>query len=342
MPHEALLQVDRLSIQYQSEHGPLDAVQNVSFVVRENEVFGLVGESGSGKSTIAKALMRTLEEGGWVSGGSVYFGETDVLGLEGETLRQFRWRRIAMVFQGALNVLNPVLTIGEQICDTLFAHEPNLAKEAATARARELLELVGIAPERLGSYAHELSGGMRQRVMIAIALSLSPDLLILDEPTTSLDVLVQREILAHLARLRENLGFSVLFITHDLPLLFEYADRVAVLYSGEIIEMGAVRDLLLYPAHPYTAALFASIPSLSAPTTELRAIRGAPPSLHERPPGCAYHPRCDRVIERCQRVAPDAVISSHHLVRCHVATPPPAPTLGTVDSRGPNHANSNT
>jgi oligopeptide/dipeptide ABC transporter ATP-binding protein len=271
------------------------------------------------------------------------FNAINMITADKPALRRIRGAEMSMIFQDPLTSLTPHMTVGAQMREILALHQ-NLRGEDANRRCVEWLEHVRIpeAARRLDQFPHELSGGMRQRVMIAIALSLSPDLLILDEPTTSLDVLVQREILAHLARLRENLGFSVLFITHDLPLLFEYADRVAVLYSGEIIEMGAVRDLLLYPAHPYTAALFASIPSLSAPTTELRAIRGAPPSLHERPPGCAYHPRCDRVIERCQRVAPDAVISSHHLVRCHVATPPPAPTLGTVDSRGPNHANSNT
>jgi peptide/nickel transport system permease protein len=263
---DVVLRVTDLSVTYQGER-PVPAVQHVSLTLRRGEILGLAGESGCGKTTLAYAINRLHRPPAEVTGGSVTFhgadGSLDLLALTPEQLRAFRWSKLSMVFQGAMNALNPVLTIRAQMADVLTTHRPAMSRTARRARCAELLELVGVDSRRLQSYPHELSGGMRQRVMIAMALLLEPDVVILDEPTTALDVLVQRGILQEIMRLRDKLGFAVLFITHDLPLLLEVADRIAIMLDGRIVEHGPAEDIRDKPRHAYTQRLLDSFPSLT-------------------------------------------------------------------------------
>jgi peptide/nickel transport system ATP-binding protein len=314
----AVLSVRDLCVEYGDGASRVQAVDHVSFELQPGEVLGLAGESGSGKSTIAQALLRVLPAGARITGGSIQLGGTDVLALDAEGLRRFRFSQASIVFQSAMNALAPVLRIGEQITDVILAHE-DVSRTAARLRAGRLLELVGIPAARLDAYPHELSGGMRQRVVIAIALALSPPLLILDEPTTALDVLVQREILQKLAELRERLGFSILFITHDLALLLELATRIAVLYAGRVVENAPARDLLLAPLHPYTQGLLHSFPSLDSRKLP-EGIPGAPPDMRQPPSGCRFHPRCEHAQPLCGRESPSLrTLAPGRLCACHFA-----------------------
>ncbi len=228
----------------------------------------------------------------------------DLLQLSSKQLRDIRWDDLAIVFQSAMNALNPVMTVGAQIMDVLRTHRPNMGPDSRKQRAKELFQLVGIAPDRLRSYPHELSGGMRQRAIIAIALALSPEILIMDEPTTALDVVVQREILTEIIRLREKLNFAVIFITHDLSLLLELADYVAIMYAGRIVEKASRQDLYLHPRHPYSYGLLNSFPSLHGPRRKMSGIPGSPPDLRDVPSGCAFHPRCPLAFDTCHAVLP--------------------------------------
>jgi len=307
------------------DYGSVRAVDGVDLEIRAGEIVGLAGESGCGKSTVANAVMQILRPPARLTGGSVLFRGDDLVGKSAEELRRYRWRNVAMVFQSAMNALNPVMRVGDQFVDAMKAHE-HIDRKAALARAGELLETVGIDPSRLRSYPHELSGGMRQRVIIAIALSLSPELLILDEPTTALDVVVQREILQQIEELQRDFGFAVLFITHDLSLLVEFADRIAIMYAGEIVELAEAERLHDEPQHPYTRGLMASFPPLSGPVTRLVGIPGAPPDLADPPAGCRFHPRCPLCVPqeplyRRQLTERPALreVEPGHLVACHLA-----------------------
>jgi peptide/nickel transport system ATP-binding protein len=266
-----LLEVDDLSVEYVTEARTVRAVDRVSFSIAEREVFGLAGESGCGKSTIANAILRLLRDPALISGGSIRFAGTDVLALTPEELRDFRWRQVAMVFQSAMNSLNPVMTVGDQIADIFTTHE-GISKKAALARAGELLDLVGIPRERLRAYPHQLSGGMRQRVVIAMATALRPPLLIMDEPTTALDVVVQQEIMAQIKDLQRELGFAILFITHDMSLMVELSDRMAVMYAGRFVETARAREIFAAPRHPYTRALMNAFPPMSGPRARLQGL----------------------------------------------------------------------
>jgi peptide/nickel transport system ATP-binding protein len=301
------------------------AVDTVDLDILEGEVLGLAGESGCGKSTVANALMQILRPPARVVEGSIRFQGDELIGRSKEELRRFRWRNVAMVFQSAMNALNPVMRIGDQFVDAMQAHE-KIDRKRALTRAGELLETVGIDRRRLRAYPHELSGGMRQRVIIAMALSLSPELLILDEPTTALDVVVQREILQQIDALKRDFKFTVLFITHDLSLLVEFADRIAIMYAGEIVELTGAARLYEAPQHPYTRGLMASFPPLTGPLVRLVGIPGSPPDLADPPSGCRFHPRCplcvpggpayDRQVNErpvLREVEPD------HFVACHLA-----------------------
>jgi ABC-type dipeptide/oligopeptide/nickel transport system ATPase component len=264
---DVVLTVKHLDVVYQAET-PVHAVKDVSLTLRRGEILGLAGESGCGKTTLAYAINRLHRPPAEVTSGSVVFHDNggediDVLALPPEQLRAFRWVKLSMVFQGAMNALNPVTPIRAQLRDVLRTHRPDMSTSEQEARCAEVLRLVGVDPARLGSYPHELSGGMRQRVMIAMALLLEPQVMIMDEPTTALDVLVQREILTEITRLRDELGFAVVFITHDLPLLLELSDRIAVMRDGEVVEYTDAEDLYLRPQHPYTRQLLASFPSLT-------------------------------------------------------------------------------
>jgi peptide/nickel transport system ATP-binding protein len=336
-----VLEVRHVSVDYASAHGAVHAVDDVSFTLARGEVLGLAGESGSGKSTLANAIVRLLRPPAQVVSGEVLFFPRpevgtlareastqpfDVLRLPPDTLRAFRWSRLSMVFQSAMNALNPVLDIGTQITDVLQAHRPGMGRKAREERAADLLRLVGIAPDRLRSYPHELSGGMRQRATIAISLALEPELIIMDEPTTALDVVVQREILAEITDLRRRLGFAVIFITHDLSLLLEIADRVAIMYAGRIVETGTSAELHAQPRHPYTYGLLHSFPKVRGPRIALTGIPGSPPDLSALPTGCAFHPRCRFTFDTCRTDLPglQPCAGSVRTVACHLYDDPVA------------------
>jgi peptide/nickel transport system ATP-binding protein len=308
-----LLEVKYLSVDYESARGAVHAVTDVSFTIKRGQILGLAGESGSGKSTLAYAIARLLRPPAVVTQGQVLYyprggstdnAVTDILALTPAQLRAFRWRELSIVFQSAMNALNPVMDIGEQITDVLRTHNQLMTGKEARSRAVELLQLVGIAPDRLHSYPHELSGGMRQRAVIATALALDPEIIIMDEPTTALDVVVQRDILAQIMRLSSDFGFSVIFITHDLSLLLEIADTIAIMYAGRIVEMATREDMYRRPRHPYSCGLLNSFPSLHGPRRRLMGIPGSPPDLRSIPPGCAFHSRCGFAFRACYTVEP--------------------------------------
>ncbi|HEX6791829.1 MAG TPA: ABC transporter ATP-binding protein, partial [Candidatus Krumholzibacteria bacterium] len=258
---DVVMSVRDLCVDYITEQGPVRAADRVSFDLRRGEILGVAGESGSGKSTMAQALMRILPPPAVISGGAVMFEGRDVLTMGENDLRAMRWNRISMVFQSAMDALNPVITVGEQIEDTLAAHR-DISASAARARARELLEMVGIPGARVDAYAHQLSGGMRQRVGIALALALEPSVVILDEPTTALDVIVEREILEQIRVLQRRIGFAVMFITHDLARMLQFSDRVAVFYAARLVEIAPAKALREAPRHPYTQGLIRAFPSV--------------------------------------------------------------------------------
>jgi peptide/nickel transport system ATP-binding protein len=289
--HATLLELQQLTVEYGLGPRRARAVDGVDLAIHEGEVVGLAGESGCGKTTVANAVMQILRRPGRIAGGSILFRGEDLARKSPEELRRFRWRNVSMVFQGAMNALNPVMRVGDQFVDAMRAHE-RIDRRRALARAAELLELVGIDRRRVRAYPHELSGGMRQRVIIAMALSLNPELIVMDEPTTALDVVVQREILQQIDALKREFGFAVLFITHDLSLLLEFADRVAIMYAGELVETAPAQRLGANPQHPYTQGLLQSFPPLTGPRERLAGIPGSPPDLREPPPGCRFNPRC--------------------------------------------------
>jgi peptide/nickel transport system ATP-binding protein len=306
---QPLLESDGLRVDYGVGEAAVHAVAGADLVLHSGEVLGLAGESGSGKSTLAYAAMRLLRPPGLITGGSVRYhpapGQAvDLLAADEEQLRTLRWAHIAVVLQSAMTALNPVLPVGVQLTDVLQAHRPGMGREARQARAAELLEMVGISSERLAGYPHELSGGMRQRVMIAMALALDPRIVILDEPTTALDVVTQRAILEELIALRERLGFAVLFITHDLSLLVEVTDSIAVMYAGRIVERARAGALFRAPRHPYTLGLLNSFPPLHGAHRQMTGIPGSPPDLRALPRGCPFHPRCGYAMDRCRTDAP--------------------------------------
>jgi peptide/nickel transport system ATP-binding protein len=327
-----VLDIKDLSISYRTPGGYVRAVSHVNLALSPGEVVGLCGESGSGKSTLAYGACRLLRPPAVITGGSVLYSgrrtgtatPVDILRVPQRDLRVIRWQDIAIVFQSAMNALNPVLRVRDQIIDAIEAHL-RLPRGEAHDKAAKLLDLVGIPRERLRSYPHELSGGMRQRVMIAMALAADPEVVIMDEPTTALDVVVQRDILAQIVELKEQLGFSVLFITHDMSLLLELADRIAVMYAGQLMELGASADIKDSPAHPYTQGLLRSFPSLRGARRDLAGIPGSPPDLRNLPSGCPFVPRCGYAVPACSQVdmsldrVPGA-LNPEHLTACPIVT----------------------
>lgn len=295
-----LLQVENLTTCYRSEGKIVRAVDGVNFSMQPGEFLGLVGESGCGKTTTALSLMKLLPPGGWVDNGKVLFNGEDVLSKTDEELQRFRWKEISVIFQGAMNALNPVQRIGDQIAEAIMLHE-NVEMDEAVRRVKRLLELVDIEGRRAKEYPHEFSGGMRQRVMIAMALALHPQLVIGDEPTTALDVMVQAQIFELIERLREEFRLSMIIITHDLSVLGDICDRVAVMYAGKIVEIGMIEDIFSKPAHPYTRMLLAAFPHIGAKRELADAIPGNPPDLSDPPPGCRFAPRCPYAVPDCNQ-----------------------------------------
>lgn len=316
-----VLEIRDLGVDYLSGTGAVHAVSGVSLDLRRGEILGLAGESGSGKTTLANAVARLLRPPASITSGSVVYhrqdgSAVDVLALGRNELRAFRWKELAVVFQSAMNSLNPVITVGAQIDDVLRIHAPRMSRAERTERSVELLQRVGISADRRRSYPHELSGGMRQRAAIAIALALNPEIIIMDEPTTALDVVVQRDILAEIKALREEYGFAVVFITHDLSLLMEISDRIAIMYAGRVVETGTAKALHRAPRHPYTVGLLRSFPRLHGPREELLGIPGTPPDLRSPPPGCAFHPRCAMAVAECSERLPVLTAAADGEVAC--------------------------
>jgi peptide/nickel transport system ATP-binding protein len=305
MENHNLLTVENLSVRYTMPEGEVSAVDGVSFELARGEVLGVAGESGCGKTTLALSLLRLLPENGRVVGGRILLAGTDLLPLSEAALRPFRWRRIAIVFQGAMNSLHPVYRVGDQIREALAARGEPLARGAARARTAELLALAGLAPALAAAFPHELSGGMRQRVAIALALADDPDLLITDEPTTGLDVIVQDALLRELRTLQERRSMGMICISHDFAVLAETSGRIAVMYAGRLAELGQSAELFKRPLHPYTRALLESIPALRGPLRKLSPLGGEPPDLLRPPSGCRFHPRCPRAVGICAGQIPE-------------------------------------
>jgi peptide/nickel transport system ATP-binding protein len=323
---EPILSVRDLVVEYGKPPHAVRAVRGVSFDLYPHESLALVGESGCGKTTLGLALLRLLPRLGRTPEGSVRYrrgdgGGIDLLSLEREELRRFRWNDAAMVFQGAMNALNPVLRVADQMYDTIGAHR-RMSHADAKKRCVEVLEMVRLDPARvLHSYPHELSGGMRQRVLIAMSLLLEPRVLVLDEPTTALDILTQRSIVDVLRSLRKELGFAMVFVTHDLALAAELADRVATMYAGRIVELGDVRDIFRNPRHPYTAGLIRAVPPVVGEAdAEVSSIPGGPPSLAALPSGCPFRTRCELAQDVCAEVDPELLdVGPRHESACHFA-----------------------
>ena len=326
---DQVLSVRGLSIAYATRRGPVQAVRDVSFDLRRGETLAIIGESGSGKTTLAVSLIRLSPRTARITKGRILYRKDDdtidVASLADSDLREFRWSECAMVFQAALNSFNPVISIWDQFLDTAQAHGMRNTKDVR-ARSGELLRLVNLDPERvLRAYPHELSGGMKQRVLIAMSLLLKPAIIILDEPTTALDILTQRAIIDLLRKLREQLGFSMIFISHDLSLAAELADRVLTMYAGTVVERASVKDLFYRPRHPYSMGLLRAVPRVSGALGSVVSIAGSPPDLIHLPQGCTYNPRCPFVIDECKVREPDLlpVDTPQHDARCirwrHVA-----------------------
>jgi oligopeptide/dipeptide ABC transporter ATP-binding protein len=314
----AVLQVRNLRTYYDTPRGPVKAADDVSFDLRAGERFGLIGESGSGKSTIALSLMRLIKPPGRIEAGEVLLDGVDVLTLPEERMQKLRLAEIALVSQGAMNSLNPVMRIRHQLVDGPRSHGTKMSGQEWDERADELLEWVGLRPEVADMFPHQLSGGMKQRVIIAIAISLRPKVIIADEPTSALDVVVQRQVMETLRRVQEDLGASVILIGHDMGLMAQFADRVGVMYAGRLVEEAGVRDLFAQPLHPYSQLLMASLPSLEKKGV-FQGAPGFPPLLLDLPPGCVFHPRCPYAMDRCTVEDPLPIATGkNHWVACHL------------------------
>jgi peptide/nickel transport system ATP-binding protein len=317
LSNEDIVEIDNLVVDYPSPQGDIRAVDHVNLRVKRGEILGLVGESGCGKTTLGLSLLR-MNSPGRVTEGSVKVDSVDILMLRKEQLRRYRWEKTSMIFQSAMNALDPVKTIESQIVETMVQHT-SLSKERARSRVADLLTMVNIDPSRSLAYPHELSGGMKQRVIIAMALCLSPQLLIADEPTTALDVVVQAGVLRTLKRLQHELGLTVVMITHDISIMSEMSNRIAVMYAGKIAEIGPTNDILNFPKHPYTQALLQAIPDIGdvgARKKKITGIPGSPPSLLHPPGGCRFHPRCPYAFDKCSAEIPELMNAGDTKAAC--------------------------
>jgi oligopeptide/dipeptide ABC transporter ATP-binding protein len=323
-----LLEVRDLSVRFRMPEGSVKAVESVSFDLADGEALGLAGESGCGKTTTALSLVRLLPANGYIKSGSIELFGIDLVPRTETQLARYRWREISIVFQGAMNALNPVRRIGEAIAEPIEVRLGQ-SEEASRRRAGELLELVGIPKKRASAYPHELSGGMRQRAMIAMALACDPAIMIGDEPTTALDVMVQAQILKLLEDLRRDLGLSLILITHDLSVIAETCDRVLVMYAGRVAEEGPVRRVFTAPRHPYTKKLLSAFPNIHADRRTLEVIPGMPPNLRNPPPGCRFAPRCASVMAVCTEVVPPEIRFADGVrVACHLYPTSDLPSAG--------------
>lgn len=317
---QPLLEVQNLKTYYQILRGYVRAVDNVSLHVNKGQALGLAGESGCGKTTLALSILRILPPGGRIVDGKIIFKDVDITKLDEEYLRKnIRWKKISIVFQGAMNALNPVMKVSDQIVEAIKLHEPDVQTGEARERTKKLFELVGLNPDRIDNYPHEFSGGMKQRAMIAMALASNPELLIADEPGTALDVIVQAQVLKLLRELKEKLNLSMIVITHDLSIIAETCDSVAIMYAGKVVEFGDVEHVFKRPLHPYTQGLMKSFPDIKAPRTRMRSIPGFPPDLLSPPPGCRFHPRCQYAMAICKKEEPlMKEKSENQMVACHL------------------------
>jgi peptide/nickel transport system ATP-binding protein len=314
-----ILRVERLNVSYDHPLGVVRAVDNVSFSLAPRERFGLAGESGSGKSTMALAILRMIKPPGRIDSGKVWLQDTEVTELTDDAIRRLRLAGIAMVPQGSMNSLNPVVRIRAQITDALADHKIDLPKRDLDARIADLLRQVGLPAEVANMYPHELSGGMKQRVCIAIAICLRPKVIIADEPTSALDVVVQRQVMETLGRVQQDLGAAIILVGHDMGLMAQFVDRLGVMYAGRLVEVAPIADIITAPRHPYTAMLISSLPSLEAKGA-MRGIPGLAPLLRDLPPGCAFHPRCPRAIDRCRAERPEfREFGAGAYAACHLA-----------------------
>jgi peptide/nickel transport system ATP-binding protein len=312
-----VLDVQHLTMHYTVKKGEVQAVDDVSFTLAQGEALGLVGESGCGKTSIAMTLIRLLADNAKIVDGKVILAGTDVARLTDEQMRKHRWSDISMVFQGAMNAWNPVYKVGDQIWEAMELHFPDMVETEGRERIAELFELVGLGPELIDRYPHEFSGGMRQRAIIAMALSCDPKIIIADEPTTALDVIVQDQILRELKHVQETLGMAIIYISHDVAVIAEVSDRIGVMYAGKLVELGATDEVFPHPKHPYTYLLLASTPSVKGPRRKLAPLEGEPPDLLKPPTGCRFHPRCPWATEICTSEEPPFnEISEGHSVAC--------------------------
>lgn len=317
---QPVLQVEDLFTYYRVLRGWVKAVDGVSFKVEKGKALGLAGESGCGKTTVALSILKILPPGGQIVRGKILFDGLDIVKMEETELREkIRWKGISIVFQGAMNALNPVYKVGDQIAEAIITHEPDISKKDAVERAKKLLELVGIEPSRADNFPHEFSGGMKQRAMIAMALACNPKILIADEPGTALDVIVQAQVLKLMKELKERLGISMILISHDLSIISEVCDDIAIMYGGKIVECGDIYSVYTEPLHPYAKGLLQSFPSITGPKTRMTSIPGSPPDLLNPPRGCRFHPRCNYAIDICRKKEPPYLpIKKDHYVACHL------------------------
>ena len=317
-----VLSVEDLQVFYWTKRGPIRAVDGVSFSIQRNERFGFIGESGCGKTTTMMAVLRLIKPPGKIENGRILVDGQNILEMDNEELRQTRWRKIALVPQGAMNSLNPVMRIGKQIEDAIITHDHKMSKEQVKARIAALLDMVELQARVALMYPHELSGGMKQRVCIAMATALEPQLIIADEPTSALDVVVQKAIMQTLIGAQERLGSSLVLIGHDMGLTAQVLDRIGVMYAGKLVEVGVVQDIYKRPQHPYTQALISSLPSLKE-KKKGGGIPGLPPFLLNPPSGCVFHPRCPHAMDICRQKVPKLrETQPNHLAACHLLEEP--------------------
>lgn len=319
-----LLEARDLDVTYVTEAGEIPACKDINIELHRGEILGIAGESASGKSTLLNALSRLQRPPAVTSHGAVVLhrndGATvDLTSLNEEQLRRFRWDTLSIVMQSAMASLNPVMRLETQFIDVIMEHDKHATKKEARARAGELLEMVGIPSARLRSYSYQLSGGMQQRALIALSLASQPEIVFMDEPTTAVDVVMQRQILTQILQLQATLGFAIVFVTHDLSLLLEVSDRIAIMYAGRIVEVGMPEQLYHAPQHPYTRGLRSSFPPLSEPVRRIEGIPGTPPDLLDLPAGCSFHPRCPIAVDQCRTQRPQLEASRGGAVACHLA-----------------------